>query len=196
METIAELDDMGYDTPIPVTTNRARQSTRTNLFQSSTTEHDEHVHDGIEEITIANLQIHDEHNAERVDIEIDHENKSERSFKSGHHDKISWMFDQSLHDDDSRLSRQDVNAIVGGNTASRTMAQAPAAVFGAIPINDKLTTYYFRGKSNHEKCHSINAIVVHLESTRPEIIEAIIDVTRQTGAIARDKILIAHDILY
>jgi hypothetical protein len=153
METIAELDQMGYDTPLPVTNNRGRQSTRTNLFQTTTTEHDEDAYDGVEEITIANLQKHDEqndeHDAERVDVDKDHESKSERSFKSGHHDKISWMFDQSLHDDDSRLSRHDVNAIVGGNTASRTMAQAAAAVFGAIMINDKLTTYYFRGKSNH-----------------------------------------------
>jgi hypothetical protein len=83
----------------------------------------------------------------------EHETKSELSFKSGHNEKISWMFDQSIHDQDNRLSRYDINAIVDGHTASRTMAQAAAAVFGAIMINYKLTTYYFRGKSNPEKCH-------------------------------------------
>ena len=59
METIAELEQLGYDTPIPVTNNRARHGTRTNPFQTTTTEHDEHAYDGVEEITIANLLKHD-----------------------------------------------------------------------------------------------------------------------------------------
>ena len=143
METIAELEQLGYDTPIPVTNNRARHSTRTNLFQITTTEHDENAYDGVEEITIANLQKHDEHDehdVERVDVERDHETKSERSFKSGQHDKISWMYDHSLHDEDSRLSRLDINDIVGGNTASRTMAHVVDAAFGAPLITVELTT--------------------------------------------------------
>ena len=68
--------------------------------------------------------------------------KSERSFKSGHDEKISWMKGTSLHDEDNRLSRLDINDIVGGNTASRTMAQAPDAAFGALLITAELTTYY------------------------------------------------------
>jgi len=121
METIAE--QLGYDTPIPVANNRNRQSTRTNLFQATTTDHDEDVYDGVEEITIANLYKHDEHDEhDEHDVEKDHETESERSFKSGHHEKISWMYDHSIHDEDNRLSRLDINAIVGGNTASRTMA--------------------------------------------------------------------------
>ena len=79
--------------PLAVTNNRGRPSTRTNLFQTTTTEHDEDAYDGVEEITIANLLKHDAHDAhhDEHDVDKDHETKSERSFKSGHDEKISMM---------------------------------------------------------------------------------------------------------
>ncbi len=78
--------------------------------------------------------------------------------------------------------------LVGTLRRAQWPIEAVDAVFGALMINAELTTYYFKGKSNHEKCHSINAIAAHLESTRLEIFTAILDVTRQTGAIARDTL--------
>ena len=189
---------MGFETPFPETAQgshalRAAARTRKNLFQETSKDLEEE--DGQEEdenlITIANMIAHDG-NAGRNDVDI--ENRSVASFHSNGEEKISWQKDISINDNDAKYGRDDIVDIVGGNTAARTMEQAAEAAHHALQISEFIAAWHFTGKGK-EKCHSVAAIAVYLETNRPLIVAAILEVTTTTGAIARDKIMTAHNLL-
>jgi hypothetical protein len=62
-------------------------------------------------------------------------------------------------------------------------------------VHAHLTSYYHKSKDKHLKCHSIPAIAIELEATRPAIVTAILEVTVKQGSIARDRIMVAYDAL-
>jgi hypothetical protein len=132
------------------------------------------------------------------DSEISVHSKKSSSSSSSDENR-SWQQDPTILHNNAYLGRHtSFNGITGGggNAAARTMRYLHIALFTVLPITEHISTWYHKQGSNKSlKNFTVASVAADMTIHRPRLVETILDVTASRGSMARDKLMLAYDMM-
>ena len=121
------------------------------------------------------------------------------SSSSSSDENRSWQQDPTILHNNAYLGRRaSFNGITGGggNVAARTMRYLHIAMFTVLPITEHISTWYHKQGSNKSlKNFTVASMAADMTTHRPRLVETILDVTTSRGSMARDKLMLAYDMM-
>ena len=127
--------------------------------------------------------------------------RSKKSSSSSSSDENrSWQQDPTILQNNAFLGRHtSFFGITGGsgpNLAARTMRYLHIALFTVLPITEHISTWYHKQGTNKSlKNFTVASVAADMTTHRPGLVEAILDVTHARGSMARDKLMLAYEMM-